>query len=212
MNLQVKKDIEKMATKYLKGLKLKKVMYTITATENILISNDPLGAFWVNEGATRATYVAGSFFGSGNIDYNDGPNAFLHSLWNALAVKELCHFSGNKWTSLERTKKFTCAHEYSSSTPFLPVQGDANAMDLKNNLAGRTYMYETVGQTFIGNANNIPSEQQIISKLFSMNLQTKSNSQAIIAMNSNFSWSTLQDFTQAFNYHTPTKDILVRLP
>lgn len=142
----------------------------------------------------------------------DAINAFKHCAWNALSVQELVSASWNKWTSLERAKKFTCAHEYQqdSNGDWVQMTGDVNAMDLSNNLVGRTYMYETVNQHWWGTSNN-PSNSEIKSAIQGFTSTQKSGATDIFSQSSSLNWSSIGDYNSAMNYHTEISTLLVHL-
>lgn len=89
----------------------------------------------------------------------------------------------------------------------LPDDGSV-AMDLHNNLAGRTYMYNQI-TTFLGVAGNIPSDGQIKNHLAGLTYSKKNSASEIMQMSSSYNYYDLGHIYNAMNYHTPTSGILV---
>jgi hypothetical protein len=120
----------------------------------------------------------------------------------------------NKWTSLERAKKFTCAHEYEDvGGNCIQVVNAAHAMDLFNNLSGRTYMYNNIGTSLIGTANNIPTPIQAGSAIlstFNGNL-VYFGYLGIFTTTNGLNWTNAGQYNSAYNYYTPTQNKLVFL-
>jgi hypothetical protein len=201
-NLLVIKDIEKLAKEFLKKGKLAN---DNNACRVLAASQDPIGANIVLLAAAHASNCTKTVYNTNNIDANDFVNAFRHSFWNAWGVRQLCVASLNKWRSLDRMKKFASAHECYNQLIF-------NAMDLNNNLVGRTYMYETVGQNWYGAANNIPSQETIITKIKNFSNNPKTTIDEIMAMSVSYNWASLGYVENCMGYHTPTSGKLVTLP
>lgn len=157
-----------------------------------------------------------------SIQFNSITNAKLHFSWSAASVKEITQSTLNKWKGLDRGKQFMTAHEYdmngftsAGETPghvaVANVRDFANRnyMDLVNNLTGRTYMFNTVGQTWLGNANNIPSYASIYSAANACTTNQKTTIPLILSINSNFTIETIGNRTSAYDYFTPTQNYLV---
>lgn len=177
--------------------------------EKQLALQDPLAAYCFGDIAksecqTMTTEVFGCY-----LPDSKQLNAFKHSSWNAIGVQELVQYSRNKWTSLDRIKTFACAHEHVEVNGqwILPDDGSV-AMDLHNNLAGRTYMYNQI-TTFLGVAGNIPSDGQIKNHLAGLTYSKKNSASEIMQMSSSYNYYDLGHIYNAMNYHTPTSGILV---
>ncbi len=85
------------------------------------------------------------------------------------------------------------------------LQTPQGAMDLHNNLVGRTYMYERVGQTWLGTANNIPDVFQIKTDFYAMSKQYFEYSvsqNAILSLSASYNWDSLEDYNNAMDYNT----------
>ncbi len=213
-NFLLSKDVEKFAKDYLKNKRPRGVSYYgANALEIWLTGLDPLGGFKVNQARNQAVDMVQNQYPGLSHDNNDEVNAFKHCAWNALSVQELVSATWYKWGSLERARKFTCAHEYfeDSNGDWVQSTNDANAMDLYNNLVGRTYMYETVNQHWWGTSNN-PSNSQIQSAIASFSKAQKSNSGDIFSMSGSLNWDSVGNWTSAMDYHTPISSGLVYLP
>jgi len=191
---------------------------SLNPTEQSVSSNHPLGANDVNKARTQAM----AYFGTHND--NTITNAKFHAFWSAGMVKEICHTTLNKWKGLDRGKKFATAHEYDTNniqncafvanhTAVFNVRnyGLCNYMDLNNNLIGRTYMFNTVGQTWLGNANNIPSYATIYSHVNSLNSSLKNTVNGIISINPSYTLDNLGHYLNAMDYFTPTAGQLVHV-
>jgi hypothetical protein len=201
INLMVIKDVQKMAVEYLKKNKGSKVQYVLNPTEISLRNSDPLTANNVAAASNLAIQFTNELYL--NTDDNKPQNAFLHSVWNAIAVRYVCQQTYNKWKGLQRTKKFTCAHEYDQFTLNVKAYTSLTAMDLHNNLVGRTYMYERVGQTLIGTANNIPDVFKIKADFYSMVKKYINTAPAgILVLSNNYNWESLEDYSNGMDYNT----------
>jgi hypothetical protein len=190
----------------------------LNPTEQSCAAAYPTGALDVEKARTQAV----AYFGD-HID-NTPTNARFHAFWAAGMVKEICHTTLNKWKGLDRGKKFATAHEYDknnvlncSNSPGhvaifnVRIYGNCNYMDLNNNLVGRTYMYNTVGQTFIGNANNIPSWATIFNYVGGLSSTHKPNAQTASDFYSSYTIDNIGDYLNAYDYYTPTTGQLVHL-
>lgn len=183
----------------------------LNPTEQDCASTYPLAANRVNQ-AKNETFAR---FGSHND--NTITNARFHGFWSAAMVKEITHLTLNKWKGLDRGKKFATAHEYDTNGVIActPVQGYTalfnvrsfglcNYMDLVNNLVGRTYMYNTVGQTWLGNANNIPSYDQIFNHINSLSGTKKNTISEIQGIHPEYTFDNLGNYINAYDYHQPS--------
>jgi hypothetical protein len=107
----------------------------------------PVQAQLIFQAAEEANSYTDQRFGTGaqNQD-NNSANAFRHSLWNALSVKKLKDAGANDATATDIVQRFTSAYEYNNAGTAL-VKTAASAMDLNNNLVGRSFKnYTTVNQ------------------------------------------------------------------
>ncbi len=217
INLLVLKDIEKLAKDYLKSSKGAKVNYVLNPTEIACRNSDPISANSVASAAQYAKDYTLMLYGNNND--SGAENSFLHSFWNALAVRFVCVQTYKKWKGLEKTKKFTCAHEYHPTILNQKLYTPQGAMDLHNNLVGRTYMYERVGQTWLGTANNIPDIGKISSDLFAMQKLSQIYQDPptnILGLSTYYNWNSLEDYNSGMDYNTSyispfTKEKLVYL-
>lgn len=107
----------------------------------------PAQAQLILTAAEEANAYTDQRFGTGAQNQNDNSaNAFRHSLWNALAVKKLKDAGANDATANDIVQQFTSAYEYNDAGTAL-VKTPASAMDLHNNLVGRSFKnYTTVNQ------------------------------------------------------------------
>ena len=107
----------------------------------------PAQAQLILTAAEEANTYTDQFFGAGAQSQNDNSsNAFRHSLWNALAVKKLKDAGANDANANDIVQQFTSAYEYNDTGTAL-VKTAASAMDLHNNLVGRSFTnYTTVNQ------------------------------------------------------------------
>ncbi len=107
----------------------------------------PAQAQLIFDAGNEANAYTDQFFGVGAQSQNDNSsNAFRHSLWNALAVKKLKDAGANDATANDIVQQFTSAYEYNEAGTAL-VKTAASAMDLHNNLVGRSFKnYTTVNQ------------------------------------------------------------------
>lgn len=222
----ISKDFKKRVKQYLKTNKnLKKNNFydtysnaynALNPTEQIVANNYPSGALNVKD----ARESVQAHYGSHND--NTITNAKLHFSFSAAAVKEITHYTLNKWKGLDRGKQFLTAHEYDTNgiTSAGPTPGHvavadvrdysvSNYMDLNNNLAGRTYMYNSVGQTWLGNANNIPTYASIYAQADNCSFNYRNTIASILAINSNYTIDTIGHRINAYDYHTPTQNFLV---
>lgn len=71
------------------------------------------------------------------------PNAFRHSLWNILIAKKCSHFTKNKQSNLDWTKRITDLHEELNPNELI-----SRIMDLKNNEIGRKW-YTVYGEASV---------------------------------------------------------------
>lgn len=149
----------------------------------------PTTASVVVESAINASFFTNAHFGQN--DDGEKSNAFRHSVWNALSVGGMRSLGYSRSTSWDNVRTVTSAYESVGVSPswssfifpgFMSIFGDiniiqkrgeSNAMDLNNNLIGRTYMHHNMGfwpwQT--------PSAGAIVAEMF-----TKANN---IGFNSN---------------------------
>ncbi|MEZ4903857.1 MAG: hypothetical protein R2822_19950 [Spirosomataceae bacterium] len=107
----------------------------------------PVQAQLIFQAANEANTYTDQRFGTGaqNQD-NNSANAFRHSLWNALSVKKLKEIGATDATAADIVQRFTSAYEYDDAGVAL-VKNAASAMDLHNNLVGRSFKnYTTVNQ------------------------------------------------------------------
>ncbi|MFN8344430.1 MAG: hypothetical protein U0X91_05480 [Spirosomataceae bacterium] len=107
----------------------------------------PVQAQLIFQAAEEANSYTDQRFGTGaqNQD-NNSANAFRHSLWNALSVKKLKDGGASEATANDIVQRFTSAYEYNDAGTAL-VKTAASAMDLNNNLVGRSFKnYTTVNQ------------------------------------------------------------------
>ena len=146
--------------------------------EKDFASQDPLAAYCFGEwGKNQSESMTTEVFGCYESD-NKQLNAFKHAAWNALGVQELVQITRAKHNSLGRIKTLACVHEYventSNGTWVLP-DDVRTAMDLHNNLVGRTYMCSQI-TTFLGLAGNIPSNNSIKNHLSGLNYLKIDNS------------------------------------
>lgn len=112
-----------------------------------LVFTYPIQAQLIFQAAEEANTYTDQRFGTGaqNQD-NNSANAFRHSLWNALSVKKLKDIGANDATATDIVQRFTSAYEYNDAGTAL-VKNAASAMDLHNNLVGRSFKnYTTVNQ------------------------------------------------------------------
>lgn len=190
----------------------------LNPTEQSCAANHPVAAVNVQTARTQAINTFG------NHNDNTVTNARFHAFWSAGMVKEICHSTLNKWKGLDRGKIFATAHEYDTNQILncandpnhvasfgVRNYGLCNYMDLNNNLVGRTYMYNTVGQTWLGNANNIPSYASILTYVNGLSSTLKTTTQQILGMSSSYSMDTIGHYLDAMDYHTPTADQLVNI-
>jgi hypothetical protein len=107
----------------------------------------PAQAQLIFEAANEANSYTDQYFGAGAQNQNDNSsNAFRHSVWNALSVKKLKDAGANEATATDIVQRFTSAYEYNDAGTAL-VKTAASAMDLNNNLVGRSFKnYTTVPQ------------------------------------------------------------------
>lgn len=107
----------------------------------------PAQAQLIVDAANEANAYTDQFFGAGAQNQNDNSsNSFRHSVWNALAVKKLKDAGANEATATDIVQRFTSAYEYNDAGTAL-VKTAASAMDLNNNLVGRSFKnYTTVNQ------------------------------------------------------------------
>jgi hypothetical protein len=209
-NVLLIKYLDKKIENYLKkGKKFDILEQNGTEFEKQLAWQDPVAAqCFGGAGRSQAESMTTSVFGCYGPDSKQ-LNAFKHSSWNALGIQELVQLTRNKWTSLDRIKVFACAHEYIdvNGTWVLPDDG-STAMDLHNNLVGRTYMYNQI-TTFLGVAGNIPSNGNIQNHLSGLNYVKKGSASEIMQLSSSYSYYNLGHIYDAMNYHTPTQGTLV---
>lgn len=209
-NVLLIKHLDRKIENYLKkGKRLDVYPSEATELEKQLALQDPTAAqCFGNYGKSQAQAMTASVFGCSGPD-DKQLNAFKHASWNALGIQELVQLTRNKWTSLDRIKILACAHEYrdENGTWVLPDNG-STAMDLHNNIVGRTYMYNQI-TTFLGIAGSIPSNSNIQNHLAGLNYVKKSSPNEIMQMSSSYSYYNLGAIYMAMNYHTPTQGILV---
>jgi hypothetical protein len=107
----------------------------------------PAQAQLIYDAGNEANAYTDQRFGTGAQTQNDNSsNAFRHALWNALAVKKLKDAGANDAIATDIVQQFTAAYEYNDAGTAL-VKNAASAMDLHNNLVGRTFKnYTTVSQ------------------------------------------------------------------
>jgi hypothetical protein len=228
MEILIGKEIKKEVKLFIKSNKGAKPVSIIdwlspsysqlNPTEQDCAAAYPLGANDVKKAKDQAY----AYF-PGMLD-NTTSNAKFHAFWAAGMVKEICHTTLNKWKGLDRGKKFATAHEYDTNNIVAGVWTPghiavfnvrdyvlANYMDLNNNLVGRTYMYNTVGQTWLGNANNIPAYATIFNYVsYNCSITQKTSIQAILDMSSGYTnTDNLGHYTNAFDYHPTTNGQLV---
>jgi hypothetical protein len=113
----------------------------------MLVFTYPIQAQLIFQAAEEANTYTDQRFGTGaqNQD-NNSANAFRHSLWNALSVKKLKDIGASDATANDIVQRFTSAYEYNDAGNAL-VKNAASAMDLHNNLVGRSFKnYTTVNQ------------------------------------------------------------------
>lgn len=167
----------------------------INGFEASLAANNQVAAYgWKQATDEAETFVIADFQNSSGCNQNgDGGNynAYKHAVWNAVGVQEIMNWGFSKWTALDLTKKFACAHEYIvtncidcpsayfdqnatnqqivdafKADNYYNVQGNLNQdtyslMDLHNNLVGRTYMYDNVTPGFLGVGWRVPNDATI---------------------------------------------------
>lgn len=107
----------------------------------------PVQAQLIFDAGNEANTYTDQRFGAGAQAQNDNSsNAFRHSVWNALAVKKLKDIGATEAAAAEIVRQFTSAYEYNDSGTAL-VKNAASAMDLHNNLVGRSFKnYTTINQ------------------------------------------------------------------
>ncbi|KAB7731476.1 hypothetical protein F5984_11855 [Rudanella paleaurantiibacter] len=188
----IKLDIAPELAKRMKAKKGGKMASSLSSNplENALIAWNPTSAQAVDNARTMIESIieSPSFFGgSGNND-NHNANAFKHAAWNALGVWWIIEFRGNKWVALDKMKMFATAHETVSVCDGCPryalgylfddgytitgtiptsddIAGDRTAMDLHNNMVGRTFMYNEVRTGWFGIVTYRPGFDRILNYL-----------------------------------------------
>jgi hypothetical protein len=107
----------------------------------------PVQAQLIFDAGNEANTYTDQRFGAGAQAQNDNSsNAFRHSVWNALAVKKLKDIGATEAAATEIVRQFTSAYEYNDAGTTL-VKNAASAMDLHNNLVGRSFKnYTTINQ------------------------------------------------------------------
>lgn len=212
-NMLVIKDLDKLLPKKSKngktnGARIRVDYGTATEFEKQKAKDDPLagmcfGSIAKGEAETITNDVFNEY-----LDDGEKNNAFKHAAWNAIGIQELAQRTLNKWTSLNRIKKLACAHEYvlpTGSTTWELGNDISHAMDLHNNLVGRTYMYRTVTTGFLGIAGNIPSDTKIRDDMKDFSFTKRFSTTEILSLSSSYNWYNLGNFENAMNYHTPTE-------
>ena len=143
-------------------------------------------------------------------------NAFKHSVWNAISVAAMRVTGFSRNTALDNVRTVTSAWEAEAIAPTWLVflgygfgdisitqgRGAAHAMDLHNNLVGRTFMYQNMGfwpwQT--PGVSTIVSEMQSKANAISFN----SDENAIVNIygsNVNDSWDRMYSWHYDDTYH-----------
>lgn len=112
---------------------------------------------------------ASSYFAAGQQALNaagyatDGTkmNAVQHSTWNCFIIKKVILSGGSKSSAVTYARETTSAHEWNSEGTS-KLYSDHTAMDLHNNMTGRTWMDENTswGVLFL---RKMPSDNAIIS-------------------------------------------------
>ncbi|WP_428664782.1 DUF6973 domain-containing protein [Runella sp.] len=107
----------------------------------------PAQAQLMYQAANEANTYTDQRFGVGSQSQdNNSANAFRHSLWNALSVKKIKDAGSSEATAVDIVQQFTSAYEYDDSGTAL-IKNAASAMDLHNNLVGRSFKnYTTINQ------------------------------------------------------------------
>jgi hypothetical protein len=206
-NMLVIKDVEKLIEKHLKKARMLVDYGTATEFEKQKANDDPLAGLCFGKIAKGEAETLTNDVFDEYLPDNKKCNAFKHAVWNAVGIQELVQRTTNKWTSLNRIKKLACAHEYvlpTGETTWVLGNDLPNAMDLHNNLVGRTYMYRTIN-TFLGIAGNIPSDSKIRDTMKDFTFSKKMNNSEILALSSSYSWASLGNWQSAMDYHTPTE-------
>jgi hypothetical protein len=146
--------------------------------EDFNASMDPVYSLKVKNSAAEADQMLKEIFGTSvNLDANDNVNAMRHAAWNMCSVSKIAQASLNKWKGLQKANIIITAHEHKNIVTngtlsvYIPIPS-LGSMDGYNNLVGRTYCYNTIGQTWLGNANNIPSYDKIKADIQTFNIVT----------------------------------------
>jgi hypothetical protein len=206
-NLLVIKDVEKLIEKALKNAKVLIDYGTSSEFEKQKAKDDPLAGMCFGQIAKPQAEVITNDVFNEYLDDGEKNNAFKHTAWNAIGIQELTQRTLAKWSSLNRIKKLASAHEYilpPNTTTWVLGNDISNAMDLHNNMVGRTYMYRTVS-TFLGIAGNIPTNSKIRDDMKVFTFSKKTSSSQILSLSSSYNWTSLGDWQNAMDYHTPTE-------
>lgn len=124
--------------------------------------------------------VGGRFGGTPGIDWNIANlndyknNAYRHSLWNALGMKYMIDAGVSKNSAVDLMQDVATSYEaavgnwqlfwntahFPGNNPnqifhWVDVQSVTSAMDLNNNLVGRTYVYKNIGWGIFGLFRNL---------------------------------------------------------
>lgn len=160
-----------LKTDLLKNKKAK-ILHNPDGSKNYIeITNaisDPVYSLKVKNAADEADQMCKEIFNNNNValDGNDYVNSIRHAAWNMLSVSKIAQASLNKWKGLKHAECIITAHEYddvpgAGAATLYIADYTSSVMDGYNNLVGRTYCYNVIGQTLFGNAKDIPSYNKI---------------------------------------------------
>lgn len=102
--------------------------------------------------------AASSLAGLGNNDIPTKANAMRHAAWNCFGIRNVILLGSSEGTAVNYLRECTSAHEMDDAGNRI-LTSDA-AMDLHNNMVGRTWMADETGWGFAW-ARKMPSEPRI---------------------------------------------------
>lgn len=147
-------------SKKLKNARINSPSDGLSPLEQDFISSAPVRGFYYMLAGNKATNNTEQRFPINGEDNQRG-NAFKHSAWNALAIRYIIiETPTSEDNAISFVRTGTSLHEYDIITSE-QVKDDRAAMDLHNNMSGRTWMKDET-RWGIGPLRRMPNDNRIM--------------------------------------------------
>lgn len=170
-----------------------KTMYELNPKEEQVKMSDPMGALYWNAAKSDAELFVVHHFGEDK-DAIVG-NAYKHSVWNASGLHRFLTAGRARINAMNQVREFASAHEYAQTGTYM-VRNAFSAMDLHNNLVGRTWFIGRTGFGLFG-IRKMPSMTDVRDGIHAhviatAQLKTEFGIVSMYDANENLAWSNLE--------------------